>query len=993
LVQAGRVPENFTDARAKFIDPVLEAAHLPLDRFIIVPGNHDVDTSEIAPFVESGLRSELTTVEKINEFVDSALSINSTAYESALARMQKYFAFHDSLGLTGYISKTPFFNTRKMDIHGVSIGVAELNSAWRSIGKKEDKNNLIIGERVVDLAIHDLAGVDLTICVAHHPTDWLVEADTNAVENRIFAGFDLVCLGHIHRTSPYYRISPLGQSVISQSGTIYANRKYFNGYQTICWDEAIRKVTLDCRLYLDDPKRVFVPANNLAPNGRVEFDLGPRTDRSALSEIELFLRMGRSTIRRAANEHISFTRSGGAQPLEEISEAFVCPPLSIHPDTQQLIVGESSAQMEARQVDLDAVLRSPDHVLLLGDDETGRTSLIHFMAVRVSEGVCDESRVPAIVSTPLIARAGEYERAIKAYYGDIDLSSRDFNQAIKALPWLIFLDDFNAGNSAHLGQLAAIRKTYPNHRLVIVARSNQIKSIEETVDAAALRIDIGYLSRKNIRQLAQARYSGSLDVDREDPAYDLVMKHIIDARLPRTGYIVTLLLWAVEQNKLGEKLNEAVLLENLVAFLLGKAEFDAALRDQLDPRAQEFLLREIANELKSCGGWLESNRLLEFIIQYFLSRGLGFGAKEVLDQFIACGILLEQDGYVAFRYPCYQEYFIAVDLLYNPERLSSLLASPALIVLQFSREIDLWSSLARELHGADDALLRILEDAKLPDVSFDVDIGNLRYDGKEISFKPTRVRELLENPPTKDQIDELLDKAERQNPVSTSRARKPESEAAKVPTTLDETPNYSVQRQALKLLSRVARNADHEKLPIKSALVGKVVGAWSAHTFGLLTAFRTLIHDHEATITKNTELTPDDLQRLGNTITYLLVLADGIQVPTLLTSESLRAPLRTIALDEDSPEGVRFIAAISYAETWDEQAISLMNEFLRSLKNPILRQAALSKMLNDYRLQRYKKSKVKKFRELIVNYEVALGVPKIRKGAVMAELIEREKED
>ena len=986
---------------AAFIEQIIQAAGLSRDKLVIVPGNHDVDTDEAATFVDSGLRSELSSVEKINEFIDAALKKESIATKSALARMGRYEAYYASLALGPAISNNPFFKTKLLDISGLKIGIAELNSAWRATGQSGgrlqggDKGYLIIGERSVDLAIEDLAAAELKICVAHHPPEWLLEADAISVENRLFSSFDLICFGHTHRALPNYRVTPLGNAVISQSGTVYATRKYFNGYQIIRWNETEREVTFVCKMYLDDARRKFVPANNVGPNGIFKIKLVPRSDRESVSDTELFLRQGRAIIRRAANEHISFTRAKNSAQLEEITEAFVCQPLLLHLETAQIIAGETEVQRLARATDPDAVLRQPEDVLLLGDGETGRTSLIQYLAVRSSEGVCDQLRIPAVVSLPLAVKSGGYERALKAYFSEAEITPAVLNSAIKKLPWIVFLDDFDAFKESHLSQLKEIRTRFPSHRLVIVVRPNTIKPVEGILGNRLLKIDIGYLSRRNIRQLARVRYSGELESGLDDPAYNLVMRHIIDARLPRTGYIVTLLLWAAEQNKLSENLNEAVLLENLISFLLGKTHFDAALRNQFDPRAQEFLLRAIASQLKASGGWLESNRLLEFIIQYFESRGLGFGAKEVLAEFISCGVLYEQDGFIAFRYPCYQEYFVAIDLLHDPKKLRGILESDDEIVLSYGRELDLWSSLARELHGVDEVLIKILRDAELDVTRSSCDLSDLKFVGREISFRPNRVRELLESPPTKDQIDEILDKAEQAGkPVSTTRSpehTRGNSEEDNLSDT--EFANYATQRSTLTLFTRIVRNVDHEKIEVKRDLTALLLRLWSAHTYALLTAFSTMLKNREADIVEHTELTPQDLDQLRNVLAFLLSFSDASRIASLLTSESLREPLREIAIAEDVPEGVRFLAGMAFAETWDEQGIELAKKLIHSMKNEVLKRAALAKMLSDYGLQRYRKSSADKFRELIADIQIAAGSSKSEKGAKIAALQRAEQQD
>jgi len=817
----------------------------------------------------------------------------------------------------------------------------------------------------------------------------------------------------MHQQSPRYRISPLGAAFISQSGSLFAGRKWFNGYQVIEWDEPKRVVRVTCETYFDHPRREFAPAENTMPGGKFEFNLLPRRNGTTLTDVEIFLRQGRPVVRQAADNQINFTRSKNDPGKDDLDEAYICPPLSIHLESESLIKPETESERQQRRVTAEALLRDGADLIIAGVGESGRTSLLHYLAVRVSEGVSDKPRIPAIVSVPLTVKSA-YEKTLKSFYSDADIAPAAMNHAVKKLPWLVFLDDFNGGNPKHLKLLSDIRKEHPEHRLVIVDSASHRKECREVLGDEVMVVDMELLPRKSIRQLSRARFVGKLDSGLDDPAYQLVMKHLNAARLPRTGYMVALLLWAAQQNRLGQTLNEAILLENLVSFLLGKTNFEAAFRNQFDPRAQEFLLQAIAVELRKAGGWLASNDLLEFVIGYFSARGLKHGAREVLDEFIACRLLVEQDGHIGFSYPCYQEYFVAVNLRQDQKRLSDLLETKsAEELLSYGRELDLWSSLSRELQGADESLIRILKDEGLNSDAVLADLGDINFVGSELAFSRKRVKELLDNPLTKDQIDEILDKADA---ARTGGARKApndkslggpvledkkdaESEAEIFARRRDMVVKLATQRSALKTFTRIVRNADHEKVEKKASVTALLLKLWSSHTLTLVNLLNELVTDSIAesgkeAATDGVKLTKEDADRIANIFKVVFSWFDGAGVSGLLTSESLRNPLRNLALDQDRPEGIRFFAALAYAETWDKAGINLMSDVLRSLKNNVLKHAALQKMLSDYRMQRYRVADVSDFRELIVETEmVVLGTSKALKGERIARLTQQEKED
>jgi predicted phosphodiesterase len=1008
LVQTGDNNFGFAKVVDAFIDPLLQATDLERDKLILCPGNHDIKRDAVESILEDGLLANLKTVRQINDFIENALRAPTLATKAALARMQPYETFYAKLGLGAHKSDNIFFKTRILTLAGYKVGFASLNSAWRATGAPDDKdkNKLILGERAIDLAIADLGDADFRLCVSHHPLEWLLDSDSTAIENRLYDAFDLVCFGHTHRPNPRQIVSPLATTVISQSGSIYATRRWFNGYHIIEWNADERKITFKSRMYLDNPRRAFVAAENISPGGSAEFTLKAHANKAQLAEIELFLRQGRATIRDAANEHISFARAEDGKKVD-FGEAFVCQPLLSKLETKDLITPATQDDYEKRERTADEILRYPGAVALLGESECGRTSLLHHLAIRASEGVCDQSRVPAIVSVPLAVKNG-YEKTIRAYYTNSDFKIGTLSRAVRTLRWIVFLDDFDAGRKGHLELVGEIIEKFPAHRIVVSTNELSLGNLRDKLtNNGLMSVEIGFLPRKSIRQLSRIRFTRPLDTGMDDPAYLLVMKHLNESRLPRTGYMVALLLWAAEQQTLGRALNEAVLLENLISFLLGKTNFEAALRNQFDPRAQEFLLRAIAVKLRDAGNWADSNDLLEFIIEYFKTRGLRHGAKEVLEEFIACKLLVERGGHIAFRYSCYQEYFIAFDLKQDPKRLQTLLAyNDPEKILSYGRELDLWSSLSRELQGADVALLSLLHGAGLDVADANGDLGDVKFAGRELRFKPQRVQQLLENPPTKDELDEIMDKMEnartgkRKEPEKASETGAAEdSKEKEAEPHLTSMTQMAHQRSALKILAKILRNCDQEKLEKKKSLVETLLRLWSAHTCTLLEMISEIIDDEISKRSVDSKSTPmltrQDLLTFTNVFKLVMAFADASEVASNLTSDSLRKPMEDLARNAEEREGARFFAACAYAESWDDKGIKLARDVLRDLKSNVLKHAALQKMLHDYRFQNYRTASVDAFRGLIVETEMALhGVTdNTERGMRMATLVEQAKDD
>ena len=112
-------------AEKYFINPLLQQFDLSKDKFILVPGNHEIDRREIAKITEKGL-----------ENISSLEDINDTIYhmEDEYKRRLKYF--YDFM-YTNYIPDANQWNLRysiERIINGVNVGIVGLDSSWRSTG-------------------------------------------------------------------------------------------------------------------------------------------------------------------------------------------------------------------------------------------------------------------------------------------------------------------------------------------------------------------------------------------------------------------------------------------------------------------------------------------------------------------------------------------------------------------------------------------------------------------------------------------------------------------------------------------------------------------------------------------------------------------------------------------------------------------------------------------------------------------------------------------
>ena len=911
LALSGEEPSQFDATLQMFLEPVLSAVGLGRESLFLAPGNHDISRAAVrqAQFVEKGLLSTLRSVDEVNRFLDTL----ATGDAAALMGVERTRAFYDFIDKEFPADNKghPLLRCYKREKSGLSIGIACFDTAWRATGERDDldRNSLLIGERNIDHAVDCLKDTDIRLAVMHHPLDWLADFDEFAVSSRLSAQFDVVFCGHTHRGLPQTRTTAQGTAILSQAGSIYANRRWFNGYQSVQLNAADGECTFIVRTFMDTPRREFDEAVNVAPGGKISFPYRCSERSGGMHMVESFLRHARQMIRQSAAEHMNMIGATGRE-VEDIKEAFVAPPLS---RKSIYSADEDAAQAHERyeEISPETILRSEQNHLITGNRETGKTSLLHYLAVLCAEGASDRPRIPVILSGPnLKPNLYNLKRAIGTYLGPPPRGF-DVDSALNDGLFLFLIDDVSGPDGLTSALKENINK-FPKSRWICITSprvgtiTGQSDQADELNDFRDIRI--GMLPRRSIRALTR-RWSPAIGQN-DDEIFEAVMKQIKRDALPRTGYIVTLLLWAMQQEKELERVNEAILLSNVVDYLLGRADFTQSVVGKFDPRAKEITLEHLASFFKDRSGVSTVNEATTFLVELFRSARLPFVAVDVLAELVACGILERSDDTVAFKYPCFQEYFFACKLRADPTVLAEIMSNGRYI--ESDREIELLAGLRRQ---NTDILNIIVSDidkrtprkiAKIQSSEFD-ELTDLNL---EISVTQKKLSELRNKRFSSDQVDDLMDAAERR---VTRRVTEAKSSTSGIDgdrkdlfgENVDERKELSVRPMGLveylsatDLLARVIRNSDFTEFSVKGPATKLVLKSMVKICLLIRKEIVSLLDE---TISKSGEysLSEEDRKSLTYLINKMVVTVSALTAVDLLASPNIIPMAEEILLEPE----------------------------------------------------------------------------------------------
>jgi predicted phosphodiesterase len=261
---------DYDAVQREFIDPLLSLLDLSHDYFFICAGNHDIQRSKVSEIVEEGVSRTLVDRPSVNSLVD-----NLDKERAVFARMENFERFKKSINSAFVRESNVLFSTYSLEVFGIRVGIACINSAWRAYGGKDDYGRLLIGERVLDDCSDSLSDCSLRVGVVHHPFEYLQQFERLKLRKRAFGAFNIWLHGHTHEHD-FELVQTFNDNriVVIAGGTLYYNRDYYNGYSIVRYslDNHMGKVYL--REYTERGKRRrFVEAVSYGDEGIVPFCL------------------------------------------------------------------------------------------------------------------------------------------------------------------------------------------------------------------------------------------------------------------------------------------------------------------------------------------------------------------------------------------------------------------------------------------------------------------------------------------------------------------------------------------------------------------------------------------------------------------------------------------------------------------------------------------------------------------------------------------------
>ena len=239
--------EEYEDVKKEFFERILEAAgDVSPRRLFIVPGNHDLDKTELEKLPEEFL-NEAPTKEEVDKWLKDDLK------REQLLRPFKDFRSFVS-GYTGQDSPD-YSNIRTIEVNGKAVSLLGVNSAWfcrrhfDKQGKPKDYGFLRVGKRQIHRPLEQISKSDFRIAVLHHSQQWLEYFDGQDVWNRLRKDCHFILHGHGHKPEVTAERGTKGDCVIIPAGASFKEAPTKNSYNFVHLDLESGKGTVFLRCW------------------------------------------------------------------------------------------------------------------------------------------------------------------------------------------------------------------------------------------------------------------------------------------------------------------------------------------------------------------------------------------------------------------------------------------------------------------------------------------------------------------------------------------------------------------------------------------------------------------------------------------------------------------------------------------------------------------------------------------------------------------------
>ncbi|MBO0587580.1 MULTISPECIES: metallophosphoesterase [unclassified Sporosarcina] len=698
-----------------FIKPLLENLNMSKHQFLFIPGNHDVDRTKINEYSHDGLLNKMNTRNDID-------SIMHNIKPSDFSGMEPYKLFENI-----YYDDSDAYKPNKFGysflhmLNGKKIGIGGINSSWMCKDDGDDKK-LFVGRKQLDFIQDSFEGqdLDLRIALMHHSYESLHPEDTEFVRDMIVRDYDLLLVGHTHKSSTFSLSFSLGNGCILStapanwvSNNHQTLSKYQNGYNIIDIIEDPGKskyIEFHFRKF-NFEKNQFISNTDAGEgdSGTKRFESSSTENKKLYNEQTEIIGYIKDIFTDDINQNLISYNTDTVAP-KDLKSLFVLP--RIVKSNYETSINNDGKEVNKKEeiLNLEDLCLLENNLVLFGQRETGKTTILFRIISELIDKHALYQKIPIYVDLKGLNK-GDIKKKMSRFIGK---STSKFNKILENQKIVLLLDNFRF-NHVHQNvifeEISELSKTFPN--LSIIASAETINDQEKPIEFVNSPIakefesaNIQYFQTTEIQSLMK-RWFNTGGSQEENEKLNHLIKNFHYLNIPSTPLAVSMFLWIYEKQKDFRPVNNAAMVQNFIEKLFEKHTKEQIFSEDFDYSNKIHLLAQIALQMyrkNNANYRIESLELKEFIRELYKKKKMEIQLSGpiafhdwILTEFVDKGVLvreLDQGAeYYKFKLDCFFQYCLAKNMEFNKDFKEEVLSEEN--YLTFIDEIDYFTGLDR----------------------------------------------------------------------------------------------------------------------------------------------------------------------------------------------------------------------------------------------------------------------------------------------------------
>lgn len=755
LIQRG--DKSFNDeyqwdlAQSILVEPLLENLELTKNEYIMVPGNHEVDISKIDSVIEKGLL--VNSLEEINFNIENMRS-------TYLERL-KYFYDYIKKDHTDVCMEKVGYTFIK-NVNGISVGVACLDSSWRSSGKgDEDRGILYVGEKQVNDLYKHIKDTDIKICLMHHTTDWLSGYENSQIEKQLNK-FNLVLCGHVHENDTKVILRKEMNTIYSVAGKLYPLDFAFgkridgyNGYSILNINLDTNLCTIFIRSYFAKDRGSFDSGINIIPEGKIDYPLNKDVEEM---QVEYGIVRGLESFYLKMSDTLSLIKEIDSVAPEDIKEVYVDPIL--------LDRSEYDKTDKEHKIEFSKLLNEQENIMIIGKKESGKTTILQKVGLNYVSAYGIKRIIPIYIDMRSLPKKGDVLlKSITHFISDYakrdtKISREKVEKLISNGRCIFLIDNIDIDNPDHTNMINNFINCYSSNKFILAIQEDFLESLDvkklPDYGTKFEKVYVGTFRKKQVRELVTKWASEKESVKNVKAVVEKINSYCDQLNMEKTPFNISIFMVIWDSNRSFIPQNEAYVMENYLEIVLDKLSFkEGDRRTYAFPIKQDFMSKVAYAMFEQNQGSFTKLEFNDFVNEYHERKGYKIEDTRFDTLFFEKNILGYSDECVFFRHTSIFEYYLAFYAKNNKEFLNNMIKKGNRFF--FKHEICFYSGMVSDCKKlldeiADEIMSMIIEDIECIDELNKIEIiTDFKLNRNDIEKK------ILEIRPSQAQIDELYD--------------------------------------------------------------------------------------------------------------------------------------------------------------------------------------------------------------------------------------------